>query len=192
MGEQPEKVQEPSVDSPPDESQRDEKRETSPRRGDVAKCPVCGSAMDSEAFHCPTCHSFFCYQCRARLLPSDKQLECINQSCDYYGKLTCSICNAPVERSEPPAVYLEPEGGYWPALLLLTLLFLVIVWAWTSFAWGLLFAILLYCVGGYLLHSLGVNIFGRERRVEHQRKSRVYLCLCCQEPVKELKLDSSL
>ena len=148
--------------------------------------------MDAEAFHCPMCRSSFCYQCRARLLPTDRQLECVNQSCDYYGKLTCSICNAPVETIEPPAVYLEPEEGYWPVLLLLTLLLAIVVWAWTSFAWGLLFAILLYCIGGYLLNRLGINIFGRERKVEHQRKSRIYLCICCHQPVKELKLDSSL
>lgn len=158
------------------------------RRGDVGLCPVCGSEINPQAYHCAVCSNSFCYQCRARLLPSDKQLECVNQDCEYYGKLVCSLCDTPEELSHV-AVYIEPEDGYWPVLLVLVLVLSAFVWAWSSLGWATLFAIVFYVVVGLLLHRLGVNIFGRERRVEHQRKSLEYHCLCCRQPVKELPLD---
>ena len=92
------------------------------RRGNVAKCPICGSQVDPEAYHCPACHNYYCYHCRARLLASDTQLQCANQSCDYYGKLVCSVCDPQGEKEEPPAVYEEPEDGYWPLWLIVSLI----------------------------------------------------------------------
>ena len=80
------------------------------RRGDVQKCPVCGSHIDPAAYHCPTCRSYFCFHCRARLLEPDTQLQCVNQDCDYYSKLICSVCDPCKETEEPPTVYAEPRG----------------------------------------------------------------------------------
>lgn len=162
------------------------------RRGDVEKCPVCGSPIDAEAYHCAVCHSSFCYQCRARLLPADTQLECRNQDCEYYAKLVCSVCNPPELEEMPPAIYTEPEDGYWPALLLLTLTISLVVWSWSSFQWATLFALVTFGLGGLVLHSLGINIFGRERRIEHPRKSFVHHCISCREPVKELQITGHL
>ena len=42
-----------------------------PRRGDIHKCPVCGSGIDAEAYFCAKCKNYFCFHCRARLLPAD-------------------------------------------------------------------------------------------------------------------------
>ena len=159
------------------------------RRGSVDKCPVCGTHVDAEAYHCPACHSSFCYHCRARLLPADRQMECLNQSCMYYAKLVCGTCDSRMEKSVPPAVYIEPEEGYWPGLLVLVLVLAAILWVWTSFLWALLFAVVVYTVSGYLLHARGFNIFGRERRVEHERKGHFYACLCCHEPVKLIRRE---
>ena len=95
-----------------------EKESKPQRRGDTQKCPVCGSHVESEAYYCPTCHNSFCYHCRARLVPSDAQMECVNQACAYYAKLICGTCASKVEQDAPPSVYLEPEEGYWPGFLL--------------------------------------------------------------------------
>ena len=82
------------------------------RRGDVNKCPICGSQVDSEAYHCSACRNYYCYHCRARLLLSEIHLQCVNQNCDYYGKLVCDVCDPLEEQEEEPAVYAEPEDGY--------------------------------------------------------------------------------
>ncbi|TWU29054.1 hypothetical protein Poly41_67530 [Novipirellula artificiosorum] len=160
----------------------------SPQRlGDVEKCPVCGSRVDGEAYHCPTCRNSFCFHCRASVLPSEVQYKCTNQPCEYYGKLLCDVCEERVEREEPPAIYLEPQEGYWPLLLVALIVAAGFLWAfWTSFRWSSLFVLVGFPAIGILLHRLGLNIFGRERRVEHRRTSRFYQCRCCQQQVKEL------
>jgi hypothetical protein len=156
------------------------------RRGDVEKCPVCGSHVDAESYHCPSCRNYFCFHCRARLIEGDTQLQCYNQDCDYYGKLICGVCDSIVEKDEPPALYSEPEDGYWPAWLLLVILMTGMVWYFSWYLPALIFAIAAFVGGGYLFQSQGVNIFGREREVEHARKSSYYTCISCQQPVKEL------
>jgi hypothetical protein len=156
------------------------------RRGDVEKCPVCGSHVDAEAYHCPTCRNYFCYHCRARLLLSEKHLQCASQSCAYYGKLMCSVCDQLEEKEEPPSVYAEPEDGYWPVWLILTLITAGLIWYWFSFPAGLVVAVVFFGVGGYLLQRLGVNIFGSKRMVEQQRRSTHYNCISCGLPAKEV------
>jgi hypothetical protein len=156
------------------------------RRGDVNKCPICGSQVDAEAYHCPTCRNYFCYHCRARLLLSEKHLQCVSQSCAYYGKLICSVCDQLEEKEAPPSVYAEPEDGYWPVWLLLTLITAGLIWYWFSFPAGLAVAVVFFGVGGYLLQRLGVNIFGSKRMVEQQRRSTHFNCISCGQPAKEV------
>ncbi len=160
-----------------------------PRRGDIRKCPVCGSPNDPEAFYCAKCRNYFCYHCRARALPAEPQLQCINQNCDYYGKLVCSVCNPLHEKDEPPSIYAEPEDGYWPAWLAVILVVAGFIWYFSAwFLAAALIAVLAYAGGGYLLQKqAGWNLFGTERRVEHQRKSAFHTCIKCQQPVKELR-----
>ena len=159
-----------------------------PRRGDTRKCPVCGSPNDPEAFYCAKCRNYFCFHCRARSLPSETQLQCINQACEYYGKLVCSICDPVSEKDEPPSVYAEPQDGYWPAWLLLVLIVSGFLWYFSSsFVAAILFAIMVYAGGGYFFQKmLGWNLFGAERLIEQQRKSSFHTCVHCQQPVKEL------
>lgn len=159
------------------------------RRGNVHKCPVCGSAVDAEAFHCPSCHSNFCFHCRGQLLPSDPQFQCVNQACDYYSKLICDRCDPQVEKDEPPATYIELEDGYWPGLLILVLLFATFVWTASSFMASLIFAVLTFAGGGYALHLAGINVFGRERHIEHPRTSICQICIKCGENVRQCQLD---
>ena len=154
------------------------------RRGDLQKCPVCGSPVDSEAYYCPTCHNYFCYHCRARLVESDSQLQCVDTNCEYYGKLVCSVCDSAVEKEEPPSVYAEPEDGYWPLLLLAAIIIGILIWWLGSFLVGLIVGIVLFAGGGHLLHRYVLNIFGRERTVTRSRVSSCNTCVRCQSLVK--------
>ena len=156
------------------------------RLGDVRKCPVCGSPVDADAYHCPSCRNYFCFHCRARLVPKDVELQCVNRHCDYYGKLVCDVCDVAQEQEEPPTVYEEPEDGYWPGLLVLSLICFGIVWSSATFWIAILAAIGLFIGGGLLLQWFGVNVFGRRRIVEHQRKSMRHRCIRCGQLVKEV------
>ncbi len=158
------------------------------RRGDVEKCPVCGSHVDAEAYHCPSCRNYFCFHCRSRLVPPDTQLQCVNQQCDYYGKLICDVCDREHERDEEPTVYAEPEDGYWPGWLLLALITFGCVWYFSSL-------VVARIVGGrgFLAWWRTASHCGRE--YFWQRKNRrasaqehlPSLHLCCGEIVKEIQ-----
>ncbi len=157
------------------------------RIGGREKCPICGTQIDPEAYHCPACHNYYCFHCRARLLGPDVHLQCFNQQCEYYGKLVCNLCDAAAEKEEPPMIYAEARDGFWPALLLLIILVSPLVWYYTTFLIAMGSAIAAFVVGGYALQLLGLNIFGREENVELARKSTYYTCLGCHQPVRELE-----
>jgi hypothetical protein len=156
------------------------------RRGNLQKCPVCGTQVDPDAYHCPHCHNYYCFHCRARLLGSDRQCQCVNKDCDYYGKLVCNVCDREVQKDEPPSVYAEPEDGYWPLLLIASLVVFALAWILSSFLTALLIAIIGFAGSAYALHRKGVNVFGREREVTQARSSSHHTCICCQQPVKEI------
>jgi hypothetical protein len=158
-----------------------------PRIGDREKCPICGTQIDPEAYHCPSCHNYFCFHCRARLLKPDVQLQCVNQQCNYYGKLVCSLCDAVAEKEEPPSIFTETDDGFWPIWLVLTILAAILVGYYANFLIALGTAVVLFGGGGFALQKTGLNIFGRLRSVELTRKSSYYTCLGCQQPVRELE-----
>ncbi len=162
------------------------------RRGDVGKCPICGSSVDHDAYHCATCRNYFCFHCRARLLPSDTQLECVNQGCGYYGKLACAICDCEHNKPEAPLVYAEPVDGYWPFWLVISIIVGMLVWSLTLWWFGVFFGILLFTAGGYGLQKKGFNIFGSESIVTHERTSCYRTCIRCQQPAKEIKTEASV
>ena len=154
--------------------------------GNVNKCPVCGSQVDTEAYHCPACQNYFCYHCRARLSLSEKHLQCINQNCNYYGKLLCDVCDQFTEREESPLVYAEPEDGYWPAWIVIVLIASCLVWYWSSLSIALGFAIVTFPLFGWLLQKAGLNIFGTTRMVEQPKRISYFTCVCCGERAKEV------
>ena len=84
-------------------------------------------------------------------------------------------------------VYSEPEDGYWPGLLAGVLLLMLFAWYFSSFVIALLLAIVTYVGGGFWLHRIGVNIFGKQREVEQRRRKSSYQCICCGHPVKKLE-----
>jgi len=66
------------------------------RLGDTEKCPACGLSIDSSAYHCPRCRIYFCFKCRRRVPRGEPQYQCVDQQCQYYGKLLCKGCTVDV------------------------------------------------------------------------------------------------
>ena len=157
------------------------------RSGDLQKCPVCGSPVDPDAYYCPKCRNYYCFHCRARLLASDKQYQCGNKGCDYYGKLLCGVCDSEVRKEEPTAVYLEPEDGYWPLLVIASFILAVLTWLASSFSVGVFFGIAAFGGGAYALHRAGINVFGRENEISQPRSSTYHTCICCHQSTREIR-----
>jgi hypothetical protein len=157
------------------------------RSGDLQKCPVCGSQVDPDAYYCAKCRNYFCFHCRARLLASDKQYQCDNKTCDYYGKLLCGVCDCEVRKEEPPAVYLEPEDGYWPLLVIASLVLAILTWIASSFSVGLFFGLAAFAGGAYAMQRAGVNVFGRENEIVQPRSTTYHTCIYCLQPAREIR-----
>ena len=60
------------------------------------------------------------------------------------------------------------------------------VWLYSSFLVAAVIVIAVYAAGGFALHRAGVNMFGRQRKVEHRRRSTYHTCIKCEQLVKEL------
>lgn len=157
------------------------------RRGDLQKCPVCGMPVDPDAYHCPHCHNYYCFNCRARLLRADRQCQCTNKDCAYYGKLVCGVCDPEVRKDEAPGVYLEPEDGYWPLLFVSSLVVAILTWIASSFLPALLVGFVAFTGVAYALRRIDVNVFGKVHEVSQPRTSAYHTCICCQQPAKEIR-----
>ncbi len=59
-------------------------------------------------------------------------------------------------------------------------------WYWYSFVTALIIAIILFAGVGYLVHRMGLNMFGVNRIVEHQRRTTYHTCIGCGQAVKEV------
>ncbi|MEM9802000.1 MAG: hypothetical protein AAGA20_16870 [Planctomycetota bacterium] len=158
-----------------------------PRRGDPTRCPVCGSEIHEEAYHCPHCGSDFCYHCRARLFDDDIQTQCTNLECEYYGKTICSVCNAAHEREEEPSVYYEPIDGIWPLMVLVYLVLFVVLWIKASFIASIGLTTLIVVGVGFLLQKVGISVLGASREVVYRRRTTEYPCIACGEPTRVLR-----
>lgn len=154
------------------------------RLGNTSQCPICGSEVHSEAYHCTKCRSFFCYHCRARLGFNEAVLQCGNRDCGYYGKLLCSSCDTPTTKQEAPLEYIEPIDGYWPGLVCVSILVsLLIAWKFTWSA-ALIAFLTLFAGVGTILQSMQFNIFGKQRHVSMPRTSNHHSCICCNSETK--------
>jgi hypothetical protein len=156
------------------------------RLGDVQKCPACGSEIDPGAYHCPKCRNYFCFRCRARVSKPDPQFQCTNLSCDYHGKLLCGACDPEVKKQEPPTVYNEHEGGWWPHLAFGGLLVAGIALFYSTVLVAAAIA-LGTAIIGFLLHRAGVNIVGKDKQITWPRVSVYHTCIRCGEAVKEVQ-----
>ena len=85
------------------------------RIGDKCKCPACGWALDDGAYRCPKCLIYFCFKCRRRVKANEPQTQCLNQQCDYHGKLLCSACTVMVvTQAEGSHGYTYSVWASWP------------------------------------------------------------------------------
>jgi hypothetical protein len=100
----------------------------------------------------------------------------------------CDVCDGRLEKEEAPSVYREPEDGYWPGLLVLAVLALPVLWYYWTFQYALIASVMTFVLVGGLLHAIGVNIFGRQRVVEHPRTSAYHTCIQCGEAVKNTRI----
>lgn len=167
----------------------DKENDPSRRRGELDVCPICGSNVHPKAYFCSRCSNYFCFVCRSRVGSTDVSLQCVNRDCDYFGKLVCNHCNPSQTINEQPFYYKEPTDGYWPAwLLACVVVAMLIVWKTTWIA-GVLAFFSLYAGLGYLMQSVGFNIFGKERSVELPRSSTSYSCVRCSQPAKIISLS---
>ena len=141
------------------------------RLGEIEKCPVCGSKADAGAYHCSQCRNNFCYRCRARVLPAEPQFQCINQKCDYYGKLVCGICDPAISQPEPPTIYLERIGGWWPPLLAGSVVIFLLGLFWLSFWYAFLLGVIAFAGMGYGLDRLGLKVLGQTKTITETRES---------------------
>ena len=177
-----------SIPAPADPSLEPSSRLEITRLGNTKQCPICGSDVHSDAYHCTRCRSFFCYHCRAKLGADEVILQCGNQDCGFYGKWVCSVCDPATQKAEPPLEYDEPVDGYWPAWLLASI-FMGLLAAWyINWSSALIVFAGMYAGLGYLLQSMDVNIFGKLRRASMERSSEVHSCICCSSPTKKTGL----
>lgn len=83
---------------------------------------------------------------------------------------------------------MEPIDGYWPLWLLVTLAGSIALWFYTNGLAALIAFVGMYGGIGAIMQSMGLNIFGVERKVAMQRVSNFHSCICCQQPVKVVSL----
>jgi len=157
------------------------------RLGDTRKCPACGSEIDPGAYHCPRCRNYFCYRCRSRVSTSEPQFQCINQQCDYHGKLICSVCDPEVVKEEEPTIYQDRVGGWWPAVATCAVILFLVALFYTHFWIALSLAAAAFASAAYGFHRAGLNVFDSVKKVIEPRHSTHHSCIRCSKPVKECR-----
>lgn len=154
------------------------------RLGDTHKCPACGSEVDTGAYHCPRCRNYFCYRCRARVLATHPQFQCLNQECDYHGKLVCGTCDPEFKKDEEPTIYLDRVGGWWPTILACTLILFLFSLFYISFLAAISLSAIAFAGIAYGLHRAGLNVFDTVKKIVEPRQSVHHNCVRCAKPVK--------
>jgi hypothetical protein len=102
------------------------------------------------------------------------------------------VCDLRQEREEAPSVYLEPEDGFWPLLLVLALVSGPVGWiGWRLNSFGVVLTMLtVFGTGALLVRLFKRRVFGRSIRIEQQRLTPYHICVSCGEEVRELTRDA--
>lgn len=155
------------------------------RKGNQAKCPVCGWRIDDSAYRCPKCRVYFCYKCRVQLRKGDAQFECADQTCACYGKLLCASCSPPLQ-TEIPTTRQETLPGW--ATTCLTIAIVVTI---GSFFAGLGWLSLIAGFGTFavltaIVVSVGARFFESTQAVPETYTSSEQSCIQCKNPVKHI------
>ena len=139
------------------------------RIGNKQKCPACGSYLDSEAYRCPKCRVYFCYKCRVKISKKEKQYQCNNQSCDYYGKLVCSNCTTTIQNNKNAELINWKLAIFFAVLITIPLMFLV--------GWEGIF------ITFFLLY---IPIEKAMMKGSIKKRKTYRICINCKQPVKKL------
>ncbi len=144
----------------------------------ASKCPACGVPIDAEAYRCPTCRIYFCFNCRKRVPADAEQYQCVNRQCEYHGKLLCDGCIVVLPRME--MVY--PASDLLAALakLLFYAAFFgaLALWFFFGFLYGLVPII------AFVIIMSGIAPFMGETRGVRQETGRSLCCIACKQPVE--------
>lgn len=157
------------------------------RRGPQEKCPACGWRLDADAYRCPKCMIYFCFKCRRRVTATDPQYQCLNQQCQYYGKLLCEVCT----QSEPQ--YEEyrqehSEGGTWFGIAIAAWVIGIVTWMLATFLVALVATVLVFAVGCAIGKKLGWGILSETRyTLERFQRGEHKVCIGCKQLVEVLQ-----
>lgn len=155
------------------------------RHASLEKCPTCGCRVDADAYRCPKCMIYFCFQCRRRVAVNDCQYQCLNQKCNYYGKLLCTIC---IDANVLNYTLLASEWTCHSHRHLLKLRVFVstligfLVWIQISFIVGAISFISILILSSIFVFKVGKKE-SSPSRVVHAWPKR---CIACHQPVESL------
>ena len=164
------------------------------RLGSQEKCPACGWRLDPDAYRCPKCMIYFCFKCRRRVMAKDPQFQCLNQQCQYYGKLLCEVCTTAVPEysviTEQVPHYNHTEGlGKW--IVGGGVVLGIAVWIFLSFSVGFWVALASIIIGTIVAAVKGKPLFDQDEttyttRSEQYQSGYHRECIACHQPVEVL------
>lgn len=155
------------------------------RKGEQAKCPVCGWRIDTSAYRCPKCRVYFCYKCRVQLRKGDAQFECADQTCACYGKLLCASCSPPLT-TEHPTTRTETLAGWAFPIFIASGISTVLAFCGGFGLFALLAGVVVFAVlTGICIYS-GARFFEDSRKVPDTYTTDARSCIQCKHPVKHV------
>lgn len=160
------------------------------RLGPQEKCPACGWRLDADAYRCPKCMIYFCFKCRRRVTVTDPQYQCLNQQCQYYGKLLCVVCTESVpeyQTYQQPQVHPGCSRGV--GIVVVAVIFGIAVWwLFSSFLAGLITLATTLVAGCIIAATMGWRIVDETTYVATQVQTGDHkACIACKQPVEVLR-----
>jgi hypothetical protein len=141
---------------------------------------------------------YFCFKCRRRVQKDDPQHQCVNQKCQYYGKLLCNSCTTEEPRITLAPVYTVTPGWFgdvftwsfvWASVAFMIVASLFAVHGNPIVAGGI--AAIVTGAGFFALlgnehSSLGEPCFNTRREWPVVEPPRHRCCIACQSRVENL------
>jgi predicted lipid-binding transport protein (Tim44 family) len=129
---------------------------------------------------------YFCFKCRRRVTATDPQFQCLNQQCQYYGKLLCEVCTTAVPEYKNQAMPHYKEGVLgW----IVGAAACIGIASWIIFSFGVGFGIFVgtLIVGGIVAVVKGKPFFERTTYTSQQVQSGYHReCIACHQSVEVL------
>lgn len=149
------------------------------RVGETQKCPACGVPVDADAYRCPKCMIYFCFKCRRRVQKHDQQFQCMNQQCNYYGKLLCNSCLVDVDHT---STFVPPNDTLVSIRTWAVVVGLVSLW------WVTIPVAIGIGAGAFIAGSIAASAAGmlKEKSPETVVLGRRKACIACKQAVEHL------